>query len=105
MTWSTPPAWSAMRAVSDAGPRYPLERMRIVCSAGEPLNPEVIHWFREQYGITILDYYGLTESYPLCGNYPTVEVREGSMGLPLPGWDVQIRDEATQARAPGQRGG
>ena len=37
----------------------------VVCSAGEPLNPEAIRWFREQYGVTVLDYYGLTESYPL----------------------------------------
>ena len=39
-------------------------------SAGEPLNPEAIRWFREQYGLTVLDYYGLTESYPLCANFP-----------------------------------
>ena len=65
----------------------------MVCSAGEPLNPEVIRWFRDQYGLTVLDYYGLTESYPLCGNFPTVEVREGSMGKVMPGWDVQILDE------------
>jgi acetyl-CoA synthetase len=102
--FTTPTALRAMRAVSDAGSRFPLDRMRIVCSAGEPLNPEVINWFREQYGITVLDYYGLTESYPLCGNYPTVEVREGSMGLPVPGWDVQILDEDEQPLPAGERG-
>ena len=90
--------------MTDAGKRYPLEQLRITCSAGEPLNPEVIRWFREQYGITVLDYYGLTESYPLCGNYPTVEVREGSMGLPMPGWDVAILDEDEQPLPAGERG-
>jgi acetyl-CoA synthetase len=102
--FTTPTALRSMRSVSDAGKRYPLDRMRIVCSAGEPLNPEVISWFREQYGITVLDYYGLTESYPLCGNYPTVEVREGSMGLPLPGWDVAILDEDENPLPAGERG-
>ncbi|HXD57245.1 MAG TPA: AMP-binding protein [Thermoleophilaceae bacterium] len=102
--FTTPTALRSMRAVSDAGTRYPLDRMRIVCSAGEPLNPEVITWFREQYGITVLDYYGLTESYPLCGNFPTVEVREGSMGLPLPGWEVEILDEDERPLPPGERG-
>src|SRR3954464_4366220 len=102
--FTTPTALRAMRAVSDAGKRFPLDRMRIVCSAGEPLNPEVIHWFRDQFGITVLDYYGLTESYPLCGNYPGVEVREGSMGLPLPGWDVAILDEDEQPLPAGERG-
>jgi acetyl-CoA synthetase len=102
--FTTPTALRAMRAVSDAGSRYPMPEMRIVCSAGEPLNPEVIHWFREQYGITVLDYYGLTESYPLCGNFPTVEVREGSMGLPVPGWEVEILDEDEKPLPAGERG-
>jgi acetyl-CoA synthetase len=102
--FTTPTALRAMTAVSDAGKRYPLPRLRIVCSAGEPLNPEVIRWFREQYGITVLDFYGLTESYPLCANYPTVEVREGSMGLPAPGWEVAILDEDEQPLPAGERG-
>ena len=102
--FTTPTALRSMRSVSDAGKRYPLERMRIVCSAGEPLNPEVITWFREQYGLTVLDFYGLTESYPLCGNYPTVEVRPGSMGLPMPGWDVAILDEDENPLPAGERG-
>jgi acetyl-CoA synthetase len=102
--FTTPTALRAMTAVSDAGKRYPLERLRVTCSAGEPLNPEVIRWFREQFGITVLDYYGLTESYPLCANYPTVDVREGSMGLPMPGWDVAILDEDERPLPPGERG-
>jgi acetyl-CoA synthetase len=99
----TPTAVRAMMAVSDAGKRYP-QRFRIVCSAGEPLNPEAIRWFREQYGLTVLDFYGLTESYPLCANYPFMEVREGSMGKPMPGWDVQILDEDEHPVAQGERG-
>jgi acetyl-CoA synthetase len=54
--------------------------------------------------VTVLDYYGLTESYPLCGNFPHLEVREGSMGRPMPGWDVQILDEDEQPLPPGERG-
>lgn len=75
-----------------------------MCSAGEPLNPEAIRWFREQYGVTVLDYYGLTESYPLVANFPWMEVREGSMGRPMPGWDVRILDEDEQEVARGERG-
>src|SRR5918997_2069021 len=102
--FTTPTALRAMTGVERAGERYPLERLRITCSAGEPLNPEVIRWFREQYGVTVLDYYGLTESYPLCGNFPTVEVREGSMGRPMPGWEVAILDEDEQPLGAGERG-
>jgi acetyl-CoA synthetase len=101
--FTTPTAMRATMAVTDAGTRYP-QRFRRVCSAGEPLNPEAIRWFREQYGITVLDFYGLTESYPLVANYPFMEVREGSMGRPVPGWDVQILDEDEQPVAQGERG-
>ncbi|CAN5578788.1 AMP-binding protein [soil metagenome] len=101
--FTTPTAMRAMMAIPDAGERYP-QRFRVVCSAGEPLNPEAIRWFREQYGLTVLDYYGLTESYPLVANYPFMEVREGSMGRPMPGWDVQILDEDERPVAQGERG-
>jgi len=54
--------------------------------------------------VTVLDYYGLTESYPLCGNFPFMEVREGSMGRPMPGWQVAILDEDEREVATGERG-
>jgi acetyl-CoA synthetase len=101
--FTTPTAMRSMMAVEDAGRRYPCN-FRRVCSAGEPLNPEAIRWFRDQYGVTVLDYYGLTESYPLVANYPWMEVREGSMGRTMPGWDVRILDEDENEVARGERG-
>lgn len=101
--FTTPTAMRSMMAIGDAGTRYPC-KFRRVCSAGEPLNPEAIRWFREQYGLTVLDYYGLTESYPLVANYPWMDVREGSMGRPMPGWDVRILDEDENEVAQGERG-
>jgi acetyl-CoA synthetase len=101
--FGTPTAIRSMMSIGDAGTRYPC-RFRIVCAAGEPLNPEAIKWFREQYGVTVLDYYGLSESYPLCANYPFMDVREGSMGRPMPGWDVQILDEDERPVPQGERG-
>ena len=101
--FTTPTAMRAMMAIADAGRRYP-QRFRRVCSAGEPLNPEAIRWFREQYGVTVLDYYGLTESYPLVANYPFMEVREGSMGKPMPGWEVEVLDDDEHPVARGERG-
>ena len=75
--FTTPTAMRAMMAIEDAGTRYP-QRFRRVCSAGEPLNPEAIRWFRNQYGLTVLDYYGLTESYPLVRELP---LPRGARGL------------------------
>jgi acetyl-CoA synthetase len=88
--FTTPTAIRAMMGVSEAsGLDF---GVRLACSAGEPLNPEAIAWWNRTVGCPVLDYYGLSESYPLCGNFPTVEVRPGSMGLPLPGWEVAILD-------------
>ncbi len=87
--FTTPTALRAMTQAKDPGSQYDIN-LRIACSAGEPLNPEVIRWFEGQFGIPVLDYYGLTESYPLCGNFPTVDIRHGSMGKPLPGWEVKL---------------
>ena len=101
--FATPTAIRSMMSIKDARTRYP-QRFRVVCSAGEPLNPEAIRWFRDQYDVTVLDYYGLTESYPLCGNFPFMAVREGSMGKPMPGWDVAILDEDERPVPAGQRG-
>jgi len=102
--FTTPTAMRSMMSIENAGRRYP-QTFRVVCSAGEPLNPEAIRWFREQYGVTVLDYYGMTESYPMVSNYPGMEVREGSMGKPTPGWDMAILDENENPVAePGDRG-
>jgi acetyl-CoA synthetase len=102
--FTTPTAMRSMMAIEDAGTAYP-QRFRIVCSAGEPLNPEAIRWFRGQYDVTVLDYYGMTESYPMVANYPGMEVREGSMGKPVPGWDMALLDEDEQpVKTPGERG-
>jgi len=101
--FATPTAIRSMMGIGDAGTRYPQD-FRIVCSAGEPLNPEAIRWFREQYGVTVLDYYGLSESYPLVANYPFMDVRDGSMGRPMPGWEVTILDEDANPVETGERG-
>jgi acetyl-CoA synthetase len=101
--FTTPTAMRSMMGIEDAGVRYPCS-FRRVCSAGEPLNPEAIRWFREQYGMTVLDFYGLTESYPLVANYPFMEVREGSMGRPMPGWDTALLDEDERPVGVGERG-
>jgi acetyl-CoA synthetase len=100
--FTTPTAIRAMMGVSEAaGLDF---GVRLACSAGEPLNPEAIAWWNRTVGCPVLDYYGLSESYPLCGNFPTVEVRPGSMGLPLPGWEVAILDPDEQPVPQGEPG-
>ncbi|MCW2954948.1 MAG: AMP-binding protein [Conexibacter sp.] len=76
-------------------PAYDLSGLRHCTSAGEPLNPEVIRAWREGTGgLTVYDGYGQSETAVLVANYRAVEVRPGSMGKPVPGWTVDVLDEA-----------
>ena len=102
--FATPTALRAMAAMGDVASRFPGVSLRTAVVAGEPCNPEVIRWFRDQFGVTLFDYYGLSESYPLCSNYSTMEVRPGSMGKPMPGWDVALLDEDEQPVPRGEPG-
>jgi acetyl-CoA synthetase len=66
--------------------------LREVVGAGEPLNPEVIERVREAWGLTLRDGYGQTETTAQIGNTPGQLLKPGSMGRPLPGYDVVLLD-------------
>ena len=68
----------------------PLPGVRRLVSAGEALNPEVIEAFRQETGLDIHDGYGQTETGQITGNLVGEPVRDGSMGRPLPGFEVRI---------------
>jgi acyl-coenzyme A synthetase/AMP-(fatty) acid ligase len=84
--------------------RFDLSRVRHAVSAGEPLNPEVIKTFEESFGITIHDGYGQTENTLLVGNFPGMEIRPGSMGVPSPGHRMGVVDDAGDELGPGEEG-
>jgi medium-chain acyl-CoA synthetase len=70
------------------------EALRHCVSAGEPLNPEVIDVWRGKTGFQICEGYGQTETTILCGVFDGMEAKSGSMGLPAPGVDLDVIDEA-----------
>ncbi len=71
-------------------------RLRVVSSAGEPLNPEVIRWFASTLDAPIRDHYGQTETGMVVCNHHALAHTEhvGSAGLPMPGYKVAVIDEA-----------
>ena len=77
----------------------PIDGLRRLVSAGEPLNPEVIRAFRGDIGLPIHDGYGQTETGPVTGMRVDEEPRDGSMGRPLPGIDVRVLEGELQVRA------
>jgi acetyl-CoA synthetase len=77
-------------------------RVRSASSCGEPLNAEVVRFFREQWGVTVRDQYGSSELGLPIGNFATVDmtVKPGSMGLPLPGCTIAVVDDGGRELGP-----
>jgi acetyl-CoA synthetase len=93
-SFCAPPTLYRSLVQGDFG-RHDLSALRHCTSAGEPLNPEVIRAWRDGTGgLTIYDGYGQTETTCLIANYRSEPVRPGSMGKPIPGWDVTVLDDA-----------
>lgn len=67
-------------------------RLRVVSSAGEPLNPEIIRWFERHLEAPIYDHYGQTELGMVLCNHHGLEhpVRVGSAGFASPGHRVVV---------------
>lgn len=76
--------------------------LREMVSAGEPLNPEVIDRFKQAWGITIRDGYGQTETTAQIGNSPGSFLKLGSMGRPLPGYQISIVDSQGKPASEGE---
>jgi acetyl-CoA synthetase len=69
--------------------------LREVVGAGEPLNPEVIEQVEKAWGVTVRDGFGQTETTLQVGNSPGQSLKPGSMGRPMPGYDVVLLDPLT----------
>ena len=84
--------------------KYDLSSIRRSLSAGEPLNPEVIRIWEKATGTVIADGYGQTETVNIVGNFPNVEVRYGSMGQAVPGFDIDVVDDHGERLPTGEVG-
>ncbi len=102
-TFCAPPTAYRMLVLEDLG-RFQPKALRWCVGAGEPLNPEVIETWNRGTGMLIRDGYGQTETVLLCGNYPTLEVRPGSMGKPSPGMPVAVIDDEGNVLGPDSEG-
>ena len=99
-----PPTEFRLLVKQDLRRLLPRPRLRECVSAGEPLNPEVIRAWREATGLPIRDGYGQTETILLVGNFPGMPIKPGSMGLPMPGHQVEVIDDDGRVLPPGEVG-
>jgi len=102
-TFCAPPTVYRLFVQEDLS-QYDLKSLRRCLGAGEPLNPEVIRYWEEHTGTTIADGYGQTETINIVGNFPGVETRFGSMGKPVPGFDVDVIDDNGNIQDDGEVG-
>lgn len=96
--WYSAP--TAMRMLMKAGDElaknYDFSHIRFASSVGEPLNPEVIKWVRENLQINLHDNWWQTETGGIIiANDARLEVKPGSMGKPLPGIEVALVKDYT----------
>jgi len=93
--YSAPTAFRMLMGAGDALVKeYDLSTLRHVLSVGEPLNPEVIRWGAQVFKHRIHDTWWMTETgaQVIC-NYPSMAIKPGSMGKPIPGIKVAIVDD------------
>ena len=78
------------RTIAKRGALRRLPALRHAVAAGEPLNPEIVHVWRDAVGVEVHDGYGQTETGALTGMPSGPPVRPGSMGTPLPGFRLWV---------------
>ncbi|WP_377888146.1 acetate--CoA ligase [Alkalihalobacillus sp. R86527] len=105
--WYSAP--TAFRMLMGAGDEilknYDLSSLRHVLSVGEPLNPEVIKWGNKVLDQRIHDNWWMTETgAQLISNYPSMEIKPGSMGKPIPGVHAAIVDDQGNELPPNRMG-
>lgn len=102
----SPTAYRMLIAAGQAFAEPIKGRLRVVSSAGEPLNPEVIRWFAEHLQVPIHDHYGQTElGMVLCNHHGLRHpVHLGSAGFAIPGHRIVVLDEQQHELPPGQPG-
>ncbi len=93
--WYSAPTAIRMLMGAPVQPKdFDLSHLRHLCSVGEPLNPEAIWWGMEAFGLPFHDTWWQTELGAISiSNYPTMDIKPGSMGKPLPGVEAAIIDD------------
>lgn len=80
--------------------RYSLRHMRLITSGSDRLPDDLFCRFEQQFGVQLLERYGMSEAGMILSNPLHGERRVGSVGLPLPGVEVRIADPETNAPLP-----
>jgi benzoate-CoA ligase len=101
--FSVPTLYGAMVNLPDAGD-FDLGSVRFCVSAAEPLAPEVLRRWKACFDLDIVDGIGSTEMLHIyCSNRPG-DVRPGTSGKPVPGYELALLDESDRPVSEGEVG-
>ena len=105
---------TAFRAIKKEDPdcellaNYDISSLKYQFVAGERLDPPTYFWLEQHLKVPVIDHWWQTETgWSICANPAGIELlecRAGSCGVPAPGWDLRVLDEAGQEVAAGEEG-
>jgi len=102
-TFCAPPTMYRMLIKQDLS-RFDLSSIQHASIAGEALNPEVFRQFQKATGLQIMEGFGQSESTLIIGNLTGDSHKIGSMGKPVPLYDVRLLDAEGNEVEPGENG-
>jgi propionyl-CoA synthetase len=99
--FTAPTAFRAIKKEDPQGtfvPKYDLSKFRTLFLAGERADPETIKWAERQLNVPVIDHWWQTETGSPVSQNPVglgmLPVKYGSPGVPMPGYDVRVLDDA-----------
>jgi acetyl-CoA synthetase len=84
--------------------KYDLSALKYCVTAGEALNPKVYDTFYQQTGIKLMEAFGQTESVVQLVTFPWMEPKPGSMGIPVPIYDIDLLNSEGNSCEDGEQG-
>lgn len=102
-TFCAPPTIYRFMMLEDLS-KYDFSSVKYSVVAGEPLSPEIFKLFREKTGLSLKEGYGQTELAITVMTPPWIPSKPGSMGIPVPLYNVKLVDESGQPVAVGENG-
>lgn len=102
-TFCAPPTVYRFFVLEDLA-KYDLSHLRHCTTAGELLNESVFDDWKKATGLTIYEGYGQTETTLTIATFKNMQAKPGSIGKPVPGWDVVLLDFDGKECAPGTEG-
>lgn len=102
--YAVPTAYRAMVALKEERKKYDFSSLRVCVTAGEPCPPSLYHEVKGFFGCEVLEHIGCTELLDGFISSRFGQVKPGSMGIPVPGYDARVLDDEGRELPSGEVG-